>query len=130
MTEYADPPQMTDAEFRVARESLGLSGEWLAGYLQVEAATLHGWERGLDRVPDAVRAQLKGLERQTTRFVDAYVEKLLDQAPLLVTYRSDEDYHAAIPDSPFPASWHRAVIGRVAREIPDLTIVFLDKPIA
>jgi hypothetical protein len=42
----------------------------------------------------------------------------------VVTYRSDEEYHAAHPDIPFPASWHRAVIARAALEVPGLAISY------
>jgi len=45
----------------------------------------------------------------------------------VVTYRSDEQYHAAYPEIPFPASWHRAVVARIAQEVPGLAIAYPDE---
>jgi hypothetical protein len=42
-------------------------------------------------------------------------------------YRSDEEYHAAHPEVPFPASWHRAVVARIAQEVPGLAIAYPSK---
>lgn len=41
-----------------------------------------------------------------------------------MTYRSDDEYHAAHPDIDFPAAWHRAVVARIAHELPGLSIVY------
>jgi hypothetical protein len=48
--------------------------------------------------------------------------------PVLVTYRSDAEYHAAHPELEprWPASWHRAVCARIAQEVPALSIVYAD----
>jgi hypothetical protein len=44
--------------------------------------------------------------------------------PGVLTYRSDAEYHAAHPEIPFPAAWHRAVTARVAQEVPGLAIAY------
>jgi hypothetical protein len=133
MTDYIDPPgmpddeRMTDAEFRVVREFLGLTGDWLAEHLDVSGRTVRNWEHGKYPVPDGVRLEVERLERQTGEFVGAVVAQLLDVPdPTVVTYRSDAAYHAAHPEIPFPASWHRAVLARVALEVPALAIVYSD----
>ena len=129
---YNDPPgmpedeRMTDAEFKVVREFLGLTGDWLAEHLGVSARTVRHWEQGKYAIPDGVRLALEDLERRTGEFIDGIVPHLLDMPdPGVVTYRTDAEYHAAHPDVPFPASWHRAVVARVAQEVPGLTIAYL-----
>ena len=131
MTVYTDPPgipedeRMTDAEFKVVREYLGLTGDWLAQHLGVSSRTVRHWEQGKYAIPDGVRLEMEGLERRTGEFVSGCIQQLMDAPdPGVVTYRSDEEYHAAHPDVPFPASWHRAVIARIAQEVPALAIVY------
>lgn len=133
MTEraYSDPPGMPDdermspAELRVVREFLGLSSSDLARHLGVTDRTVRHWEAGKYPVPDGVRLAVEKLEADTARFVAGVVEKLMDYPdPVVVTYRTDEEYHEAHPEIPLPASWHRAVIARVAQEVPALSIVY------
>lgn len=134
MPNYTDPPgmpedeRMTDAEFKVVREFLGLTGDWLAAHLGVSGRTVRHWEQGKFPIPDGVRLAVEDLEARTGEFVGGLVAKLLD-LPVdgVVTYRTDEEYHAAHPDSKFPASWHRAVIARVAQEVPGLSIAYADQ---
>lgn len=132
-TEYTDPPgmpddeRMTDAELRVVREYLGLSPEWLAEHLGVSARTVRHWEAGRYAIPDGVRLEIEDLEARTGQFVGGAVEKLMDLPdPGVVTYRTDAEYHAAHPEIPFPASWHRAVVARIAQEVPTLAIAYAD----
>src|SRR5690606_34223992 len=54
--------RMTAAELKVARESLGLSGDWLATYLGVNSRTVREWEQGRRPVPDWVRLEIESLE--------------------------------------------------------------------
>jgi len=115
---------MTDAELKVVREFLGLTGDWLANYLGVSPRTVRHWEQGKYPIPDGVRLAIEDLEAYTARCVAGVVEKLKDYPDPVVTYRNDAEYHAAHPEVPFPASWHRAVIARVAQEVPGLSIVF------
>ena len=126
-----DPPgmpadeRMTPAEFRVAREWLGLTGDWLAAHLQVNPRTVRAWGQGKYPIPDGVREQIKALEHHTGEVVSEAITTLNDMAdPAVVTYRSDAEYHAAQPGIPFPASWHRAAVARVAQEVPGLVIVY------
>ncbi len=135
MTTYTDPPgmpddeRMSDAELKVIREFLGLTGDWLAGHLEVSPRTVRHWEQGKYPIPDGVRLAMEDLEARTATFISGIVEKLLDMPePAVLTYRTDEEYHAAHPDILFPASWHRAVVARVAQEVPGLTIVYRQPP--
>jgi DNA-binding XRE family transcriptional regulator len=116
---------MTAAEFRVVRESLGLAQDWLAGHVGVPTATIEAWERGGERIPGVVRAALGDLERLTGEFVGKAVADLAGlPEPGIVTYRDDAEYRAAHPESGYPAAWHRAVVARVAQEIPGLSIAY------
>lgn len=134
MTEYTDPPgmpddeRMTDAEFRVVREYLGLTGDWLADHLGVSSRTVRHWEQGKYPVPDGVRLELEDLEARTAQFVVGAAAQLLDMpAPGVITYRTDTDYHAAHPEIEFPAAWHRAAVARIAQEVPGLAIAYADQ---
>lgn len=131
MTEYTDPPgtpedeRMTDAEFKVIREFLGLTGDWLAAHLGVSPRTVRHWEQGKYAIPDGVRLEMEDLEARTGEFVSGIIEKLMDLPdPGVITYRTDAEYHAAHPEVPFPASWHRAVVARIAQEVPALEIAY------
>ncbi|HVK16334.1 MAG TPA: DUF1870 family protein [Fimbriiglobus sp.] len=128
---YTDPPgmpddeRMTPAELRVVREFLGLTPEWLAGHLSVSPRTVRHWEAGKYAIPDGVRQEIEDLERRTGEFVSGIIDKLMDVPdPGVATYRDDAEYRAMHPNSEFPASWHRAVVARVAQEVPGLAIAF------
>lgn len=130
---HTDPPnmpedeRMTDAEFKVVREFLGLTGEWLAGHLGVASRTVRHWEEGKYPIPDGVRTLIESLEVRTGAFVGQSVVGLMDVPdPAVVTYRTNAEYKAAHPDAEFPASWHRAVIARVALEVPGLAIAYVN----
>ncbi len=135
MTEqqYSDPPgmpedeRMSDAEFKIAREFLGLSGDWLAEHLNVTPRTVRRWEQGKYPIPDGVRLEIEDLEQRTGEFIGGCIEQLTDLPdPAILTFRTDAEYHAAHPGIPFPASWHRAVCARIAQEVPALSIAFAD----
>lgn len=131
--DYTDPDgmpaaeRMTDAEFRVVREYLGLPQDWLAAHLQVTERTVRRWEAGTSLIPDGVRLELEDIEARTGEFISRVIDSIMDVPdPVIVTYRSDDDYRAAHPDQPWPASWHRAVVARVAQEVPALGIEYAD----
>ena len=131
--DYTDPEgmpadeRMTDAELKVVREHLGVSGDWLAGHLGVTPRTVRHWEAGKYPIPDGVRLAVEDLERVTAEFVSGLIDKLMDiPDPVVGVYRDDAEYHAAHPEIPFPASWLRAVAARVAQEVPALVIVYAD----
>lgn len=136
MTEYTDPTgmpedeRMTPAEFKVVREWLGLTGDWLADHLGVSGRTVRHWEQGKYAIPDGVRLELEDLETRTGEFVGGVVDQLMDLPdPGIITYRDDAEYHAAHPEVPFPASWHRAVCARIAQEVPGLSIAYAPEPL-
>lgn len=122
-----DDERMTDAEFRVVREYLGLTGEWLAGHLGVSERTVRYWEQGRYTIPEGVRLAMEGLEEETAQFVSNVVDVLRDSNDTdltILTYRTDAEYRAAHPEVDWPASWHRAVVARVAQEVPGVAMVY------
>lgn len=128
---YTDPPgmpedeRMTDAEFRVVREYLGLTGDWLAGHLGVSSRTIRHWEQGKYAIPDGVRLEMELLEARTGDYIGSVIEQLMDVPdPVVRAFRSDAEYREADPSSSFPASWHRMVLARVALEVPALSIAY------
>ena len=130
---YSDPAgmpedeRMTPAEFQMTREFLGLSGPWLAKHLDVSYKTIQHWQTGKYPIPDGVRLEIEDLERRTGDYIGMVVEQIMDVGdPVVVTFRTDEEYAAADPSSPFPASWHRMVIARAALEVPALSVVYPD----
>ncbi|MFD7712800.1 helix-turn-helix domain-containing protein [Streptomyces sp. NPDC059786] len=121
----AEARTMTPAEFRVVREFLGLTGAWLAVHMGVSPSTVDAWERGEEPIPGAARLALADLERLTGEFVAKAVDSLRDlPEPGIVTYRNDAEYRAAHRESGYPAAWHRAVVARVAQEVPGLSIAY------
>jgi transcriptional regulator with XRE-family HTH domain len=118
-----DDERMTDAEFKTIREFLGLTSEWLASHLGVDPRTIRHWEAGKYQIPDGVRLEVERLEEVTGGFIGNVVDALMDMPdPGVFVYRNDAEYHAAHPEIEFPASWHRAVVARVALEVPALRI--------
>jgi hypothetical protein len=123
-TGQEDDP-MTDAEFRVVREHLGLTGDWLAAHLKVTGRTVRAWEQGKYPIPAGVRQAIEDLESVTAANVNQAIDKLNDMRdPAIITYRTDEDFHARNPGVTYPASWHRAVVARCAQEVPGLVISY------
>ncbi|MFJ5099395.1 helix-turn-helix transcriptional regulator [Streptomyces sp. NPDC088557] len=119
---------MTDAEFRVVREFLGLTPEWLAEHLNVSNRTIRHWEAGTYAIPDGVRLEMESLGEHAAGVVGGVVAQLLDVPdPGVLTYRTDAEYRAAHPEAGLPASWHRAVVARVAQEVPGLAVAYTPK---
>lgn len=123
MEDTTDDP-MTPAEFRVVREYLGLTGDWLAADLGVSGRTVRAWEAGKYPIPDGVREHIERLEAHAADAVDEIIDRYADvrdptEVPL-ITYRAD----AECEDTGRPASWWRAIAARVAQEVPGLTIAY------
>jgi len=124
-----DPGCMTGAELRVVRDGLGLSGPQLARLLDVNDRTVRRWELDEAPVPEGVRLQIERYEAYTADLIQTVINELLAmQGDVgIVTYRDDESYWADEPGmKPWPASWQRTVVYRVAQEIPGLEIVYSD----
>lgn len=119
MTEH-----MTPAELHVVREWLGLDLDDLARILGINERTARRWQHGTTPIPDGVREDIERIERVAADMVERAVTALNDaRDPLILVYRTDEEFWAAHPgDHPYPARFHRAVVARVAHEVPGLEI--------
>lgn len=123
---------MTPAEFRILRERLGLTTNWLAEHYGVRHRQVQRWDRGektnvtpgrsavLQSIPAERAAALRELEQLTDQVIDDMVRELRTQArakqgpPAVQTYVTDEQYqeHEA---GPWTSAWHRAAVGRAVK---------------
>lgn len=109
-----DDERMSPAEFRVVREFLGLSGPWLARHLEVTDRTIRHWEAGRYPVPDGVREAVEKIAADADTAVATGIADLRDVVdPVLLVPATDQ----ATPGT-YPATWYRAVAGRIAQQIP------------
>lgn len=121
---------ITDAELRLLREYLGVSGEWLADQLSVAPRTVRRWEQGTAPIPAAVAEEVEHLVHEQEQFVDAILQSLPAEHATadpvwVVTYPTDAAYRDEHPDLPWPAGWHRAAIARVMAQRSDVRIGYL-----
>ncbi|TGB14591.1 helix-turn-helix domain-containing protein [Streptomyces palmae] len=121
--ELAEDDPLTAAELRTAREFLGLTGDHLAKLLPssrgsgINPRTVRSWEQGRDPIPGRIRVAIAELKAETDQEVAKMVARCQgEQHPVLITYRSDEDYEAAHALGRWQASWHRRVCARAAEQ--------------
>jgi transcriptional regulator with XRE-family HTH domain len=113
--ELANEDPLTSAELRIAREHLGLTGDHLAKMLGVNPRTLRSWEQGRDPIPGRIRLEIAELKAATEKAVADRVASIEGQdQPVLITYRSDDEYLAAHRGGRWSASWHRQVCAQAA----------------
>lgn len=118
---------MTNAELRVAREHLGLTGDALAAQLGVSGRTVRHWEDGKYPVPGGVADEISLLEQRTAAFVADLVKQAAGQSDrTLATYRSDADYRETDPRGTLPASWHRAAVAHARQQLPGAAVVYIE----
>ena len=111
-------PALTAAEFRIAREDLGLTAEWLAARLGVQLRTVRRWEHGDRAVSAAVADEVGALTDYADEQIEAWVARLLDvPEPVLVIPESGER-------DGWPAGWWRALAARVVEQVPGLRVVY------
>lgn len=116
--------RMTGAELQTIREYLGLTLDSLAGILGVRLDTVRRWESGRDPIPHRIPDEIAQLEAATATAVGELVAALKDaRDPAVVVYRTDEQMHAARPDTRhLGARWWRHVVARAAHEVPGVEI--------
>lgn len=99
---------MTAAEFRLQRETFGLSAEWLADRLGVALKTVQRWESGHRPIPPGVVSEMDII---STAVGEGAARPCAER--LLAT----EDPVMMIPRTGtycgFPASWYRALIDSI-----------------
>jgi transcriptional regulator with XRE-family HTH domain len=118
---------MIDAELKIIREALGLTGDNLASMLDVSPRTVRNWEQGKYPIPDGVSDEVHTLlvEMQISAHLSAMDLKNKDN-PTITVYRTDEEYRQHNPDGPRCAGWTRAHAARVFQMVPNLRIRYTD----
>lgn len=111
------------AHLRVQRERLGFTRSQLATIWGINPCTLAAWEDGRDPTPYRLGERLDALVKDTEEHLDA-LARFHEPGDIVLTYRTDEDYHSHDPDAPYTASWHRALCARLLDQIPTATIEF------
>lgn len=117
---------MTPAEFRTMRETLGLTGQWVADRADVSLRAVQYWDEGRWVVPEAVEDMLETIEQT----LEAAVEQALEQVDesiargavpdeiTLIRYRTDKDLWRFRPDmQPLPATTHGVLVTRLKRAL-------------
>ncbi|AUH70561.1 MULTISPECIES: helix-turn-helix domain-containing protein [Gordonia] len=121
---------MTGAEFRVARERLGVTGAWIAAQLGVQDRTVRRWDAGTSVIPPRVAAQVRSMLAATDDFIDQVTAAIREDGDTVVPiYIDDEQLWEHWPDVTYPASWHRAALGRVAERIPGLRLRYMHEEV-
>lgn len=117
---------MTPAELHVIREFLGLDLDDLARILSINERTARRWQNGTTPIPDRIREEIEAIEAVATHLIDLGITALNDaRDPTALVYRTDAEYWAAHPDGhPYPARFHRAVVARIAHEVPGLSVIY------
>lgn len=116
---------MNDAEFRILRDWLALSQDWLSGHLGVARRTVTNWESGEYPVPAGVEAEMRALEQTTRENLARIVEQLAGlPEPVLLTFRTDDEFAAHHPELEFTAAWHRMLAARAVEQVPGLRLVY------
>lgn len=105
---------MNSVEFRLTREGLGLTGEWIADRLGINPRTVERWEAGSSAIPTfAIEAMIE-LSARATEEVAHHLEALAGHArPAIVIFDGPED---------MPARWQRAVAFRVRQALPEVRV--------
>lgn len=108
---------MTSAEFKALRESMGLTTKWLAIRWGAAESSVKRWERNR-LLPEDLAQDVRDLKR---RF-DALVERDSQYGPdtVLLVPRLDSESSDGMP-----AAWHRAAAQR-ASEAHGARILYLD----
>ena len=110
---------MTPAEFRCAREHLGLPAQWLAAHLGVNTRTIWQWERPTSTPPVYASKAMQLLLDGAEHIVGILTVKTQGDAPLPVPVGNAQS------PSKFPDSYWRAIASRVS-ERTSATLVYGD----
>ncbi len=132
----------TTADLRVRREALGLSRAWVARRLGVAEQTVSRWESGARAIPGDVWPLLDEAENRADILVhtilvrrrreaeaNAKLGRGGGQAVAVTAYATDADMWAERPElAPWPASWHRAALGRLRIELGPIPVTYAYGP--
>lgn len=119
-----EPIEMSSAEMKTLRESLGLSQEWLAKHFDVQTRTIHYWESSALRgpIPFDVANALTRLDAKiaalTAMVINRLGKEMADRGNpgtiTLLRYHSEEELWRFRPDlKPWPATCHASMLNRI-----------------
>ena len=109
---------LTAAELRIAREDLGLTVDWVAGWLGVTERLVRKWEAGTVVIPARRAEQIGRLTDEADRVIADLVERLRDLPDPVLTIPRE-----GVVDG-WPASWWRAIAARVIEDVDGLRVTF------
>lgn len=108
---------MTGSQILMAYERMGLTKRDFARLMGVKEGVVHSWTRETHQISLDNERKIEALLEDFDAEVDRWVTEASD-APLRINiYLTDEEYHDAY-ESPYPASWHRAVVREVMERAP------------
>ncbi len=114
VNETRKPDDMTPAELKTLRESMGLTIKWLAARWHTAEYSVKRWERNR-RLPDMLAQDMQTLCREYRKTI---TEGIAANEPTIIVPRTD----ATTPDDK-PAAWHRSVAQRI-KMITGCTLVY------
>jgi hypothetical protein len=102
---------VTPAEFRCAREFLGLSTQWVAEKLKVDSRDVRTWESGLAEIPAGATEFMQELLAAASQTVGTLTIKWSEQnGDKAIPVPNGE----VMPDGEMPARYYRHIASRVA----------------
>lgn len=120
---------MTAGLLQAMRESLGFTGDDLAGVLGVNPRTARSWEGGRDPIPARLGSEIAELIGERNRYVDELAHHLRDEItygrePVVRVFRTDGSMRLTRPDlGARPARWWRHIAARACEQVDGSTIV-------
>lgn len=114
VNETGKPDDMTPAELKTLRESMGLTIKWLAARWHTSEYSVTRWERNR-RLPDTLAQDMQTLRREYRK---AITEGIAANEPTIIVPRTDATTH-----DDKPAAWHRSVAQRI-REATGCKLVY------
>lgn len=128
----------TPADIRVRREALGLTQAWIAERLGVDDRAVRRWEAGTRPIPLALVDLLEEGEDRADILVASVLvglRRVIDDARAqtgedlegvdVAAYPTDEALWSVHPGfEPWPAAWHRAVLGRLRADLDPIRVAY------
>lgn len=107
---------MNGAELKVTLGGLGIPPSWFAESLNVTMRTVVRWFDG-DTIPETAHEELRLQESRTLKEMRKLVNANKNSTEVVLkTYRVDDD-RIICDGAIMPASWHRALVFRVAEHL-------------
>lgn len=132
MTEQLTLPPMSGAELKCTLEYLGLSTNWLAHKLDIDARRLKRISIGQEAMNDVISRAVDDVYEETADAVQQLVTKYRnlteasDEPVVFPVYRSDIEYERVYKNARFPVLWHRHVAVRVIEQVPGVELAYAE----